>query len=143
MPKINFLRVLISHKKKPLSRVLLKKIFKEIKTMLQDVNFYRFIGIYENKTKKNYDLNILSAVYLRSLKKLYDMYEKKELVLKDDYFITTLQEMAKYSGISLYYQEKIIQELEKRELIEYDPLEFDKYDEGADQCVMFKIKGFK
>lgn len=111
--------------------------------MLQDVNFYRFIGIYENKTKKNYDLNILSAVYLRSLKKLYDMHEKKELVLKDDYFITTLQEMARYSGISIYYQEKIIQELEKRELIEYDPLEFDKYDEGADQCVMFKIKGFK
>lgn len=111
--------------------------------MLQDVNFYRFIGIYENKTKKNYDLDILAAVYLRSLKKLYDMHEKKELVLKDDYFITTLQEMAMYSGISIYYQEKIIQELEERELIEYDPLEFDKYDEGANQCVMFKIKGFK
>lgn len=54
----------------------------------------RFIGIYENKTKKNYDLDILAAVYLHVLKKVYEMYEKKELVLKDDYFIITLADMA-------------------------------------------------
>lgn len=82
--------------------------------MLREMKMPRFIGIYENKTKKNYDLDILAAVYLHVLKKVYEMYEKKELVLKDDYFIITLADMAWISRISLYYQEKAIQELESR-----------------------------
>ena len=49
--------------------------------------------------------------------------------------------MARQSGVPLYYQEKAIKELEGRGLIEFDPLLFDKYDESADPCVMFKIKG--
>ena len=109
--------------------------------MLKEIKMPRFIGIYENKTKKNYDLNILAAAYLHALKKEYERNEKKELVLKDNYFVTTLQDMARISKIPLYYQEKAIQELERRGLIEFDPLLFDKYDESADPCVMFKIKG--
>ena len=52
------------------------------------------------------------------------------LALADGYVNTTLPDMARISRIPLYYQEKAIQELESRGLIEYDPLEFDKYDEG-------------
>lgn len=117
------------------------KVLKEKALVPKEIKIPRFIGIYENKTKKNYDLDILAAAYLHALKKVYEMHEKKELVLKDDYFITTLPDMARFSKIPLYYQEKAIQELESRGLIEYDPLEFDKYDESTDACVMFKIKG--
>ena len=102
----------------------------------------RFIGIYDNKTKKNYDLDVLAVAYLHALKKEYERNKKKGLILNGDYFVTTLYDMARFSKIPLYYQEKAIQELKIRGLIEYDPLEFDKYDEGADPCVMFKIKGF-
>ena len=80
--------------------------------------------------------------YLHALKKEYERNKKKGLILNGDYFITTLQDMARISKIPLYYQEKAIQELERRGLVEYDPLLFDKYDEGADPCVMFKINGF-
>ena len=111
------------------------------KTMLKEIKIPRFIGIYENKTKKNYDLDILEAIYLHALKKEYERNKKKGLILIGDYFVTTLQDMARFSKIPLYYQEKAIQELEIRGLIEYDPLLFDKYDESADPCVMFKIKG--
>lgn len=110
--------------------------------MLRDVNFYRFIGIYENKTKKNYDLDILEAVYLHALKKEYERNKKKGLLLRNGAFVTTLYDMCEASRLPLYYQEKAIQELESRGLIEYDPLLFDKYDESADPCVMFKINGF-
>lgn len=107
------------------------KVLKEKALVPRETKMPRFIGIYENKTKKNYDLDILAAVYLHVLKKVYEMYEKKELVLKDDYFIITLADMTRISRIPLYYQEKAIQELESwGGLIEYDPLEFDKYDEG-------------
>ena len=102
----------------------------------------RFIGIYENKTKKKYDLDILEAIYLHALKKEYERNKKKGLILRGGYFVTTLQDMARISRIPLYYQEKAIQELENCGLIEYDPLLFDKYDESADPCVLFKIKGF-
>lgn len=112
------------------------------KTMLREIKMPRFIGIYENKTKKNYDLDILEAVYLHALKKEYERNKKKGLILIGDYFVTTLQDMARFSKIPLYYQEKAIQELEIRGLIEFDPLEFDKYDDSADPCVMFKINGF-
>lgn len=109
--------------------------------MLKEIKIPRFIGIYENKTKKKYDLDILEAIYLHALKKEYERNKKKGLILNGDYFVTTLQDMARISRIPLYYQEKSIQELERRGLVEYDPLEFDKYDESADPCVMFKIKG--
>lgn len=109
--------------------------------MLKEIKIPRFIGIYENKTKKKYDLDILEAIYLHALKKEYERNKKKGLILNGDYFVTTLQDMARISRIPLYYQEKAIQELERRGLVEYDPLEFDKYDESADPCVMFKIKG--
>lgn len=59
--------------------------------MLREIKMSHFIGIYENKTKKKYDLDILAAVYLHALKKVYKMYERKELVLKDDYFIYNLR----------------------------------------------------
>ena len=109
--------------------------------MLKETKMPRFIGIYENKTKKKYDLDILEAIYLHALKKEYERNEKKGLILRGGYFVTTLQDMARISRIPLYYQEKAIQELERRGLVEYDPLLFDKYDESADPCVMFKIKG--
>lgn len=109
--------------------------------MLKEIKMPRFIGIYENKTKKKYNLDILEAIYLHALKKEYERNEKKGLILNGDYFVTTLQDMARISRIPLYYQEKAIQELENCGLIEYDPLLFDKYDESADPCVMFKIKG--
>ena len=110
--------------------------------MLKEREMPRFIGIYENKTKKNYDLDILAAAYLHALKKEYERNEEKGIILRNGAFITTLYDMARFSKIPLYYQEKAIQELEIRGLIKYDPLEFDKYDEGADPCVMFKLKGF-
>lgn len=102
----------------------------------------RFIGIYENKTKKKYNLDILEAIYLHALKKEYERNKKKGLILIGDYFVTTLYDMAQFSKIPLYYQEKAIQELKIRGLIEFDPLLFDKYDESADPCVMFRINGF-
>lgn len=108
--------------------------------MLKEIKIPRFIGIYENKTKKKYDLDILEAIYLHALKKEYERNKKKGLILIGDYFITTLQDMARISRIPLYYQEKAIQELKIRGLIEFDPLLFYKYDESADPCVMFKIK---
>ena len=110
--------------------------------MLKEIKMPRFIGIYENKTKKKYDLDILEAIYLHALKKEYERNKKKGLILNGDYFVTTLQDMARMYRMPLYYQEKAIQELEIRGLIEFDPLEFDKYDESADPCVMFKINGF-
>ena len=110
--------------------------------MLKEIKMPRFIGIYENKTKKKYDLDILEAIYLHALKKEYERNKKKGLILRGGYFVTTLQDMARISRIPLYYQEKAIQELENCGLIEYDPLLFDKYDESADPCVLFKIKGF-
>lgn len=109
--------------------------------MLKEIKMPRFIGIYENKTKKKYDLDILAVVYLHALTKEYERNKKKGLILRGDYFVTTLADMAQFSKIPLYYQEKAIQELENCGLIEYDPLLFDKYDESADPCVMFKIKG--
>lgn len=109
--------------------------------MLKEIKMPRFIGIYENKTKKNYDLDVLAVAYLHALKKEYERNKKKGLILNGDYFVTTLYDMARFSKIPLYYQEKAIQELENRRLVEYDPLLFDKYDESADPCVMFKIKG--
>lgn len=109
--------------------------------MLKEIKMPRFIGIYENKTKKKYNLDILEAIYLHALKKEYERNKKKGLILRGGYFVTTLADMARFSKIPLYYQEKVIQELENCGLIEYDPLLFDKYDESADPCVMFKIKG--
>ena len=109
--------------------------------MLKETKIPRFIGIYENKTKKNYDLDVLAVAYLHALKKEYERNKKKGLILNGDYFVTTLYDMARFSKIPIYYQEKAIQELENRRLVEYDPLLFDKYDESADPCVMFKIKG--
>ena len=109
--------------------------------MLKEIKMPRFIGIYENKTKKKYNLDILEAIYLHALKKEYERNKKKGLILNGDYFVTTLADMAQFSKIPLYYQEKAIQELENCGLIEYDPLLFDKYDGSADPCVMFKIKG--
>ena len=109
--------------------------------MLKEREMPRFIGIYENKTKKNYDLDVLAVAYLHALKKEYERNKKKGLILNGDYFVTTLYDMARFSKIPIYYQEKAIQELENRRLVEYDPLLFDKYDESADPCVMFKIKG--
>lgn len=108
--------------------------------MLKEIKMPRFIGIYENKTKKKYDLDILEAIYLHALKKEYERNKKKGLILRGGYFVTTLQDMARTSGIPLYYQEKAIRELEGRGIIEFDPLLFYKYDESADPCVMFKIK---
>lgn len=102
----------------------------------------RLIGLYENKTKKKYDLDILEAIYLHALKKEYERNKKKGLLLRNGAFVTTLYDMCGASRLPLYYQEKAIQELEKQGLIEYDPLLFDKYDESADPCVMFKINGF-
>ena len=109
--------------------------------MLREIKMPRFIGIYENKTKKKYDLDVLAVAYLHALKKEYERNKKKGLILNGDYFVTTLYDMARFSKIPIYYQEKAIQELENRRLVEYDPLLFDKYDESADPCVMFKIKG--
>ena len=108
--------------------------------MLKETKIPRFIGIYENKTKKNYDLDVLAVAYLHALKKEYERNKKNGLILNGDYFVTTLYDMARFSKIPIYYQEKAIQELENRRLVEYDPLLFDKYDESADPCVMFKIK---
>lgn len=109
--------------------------------MLKETKMPRFIGIYENKTKKKYDLDVLAVAYLHALKKEYERNEEKGIILRNGAFITTLYDMARFSKIPIYYQEKAIQELEIRGLIEYDPLLFDKYDESADPCVMFKIKG--
>ena len=108
--------------------------------MLKETKMPRFIGIYENKTKKKYDLDILEAIYLHALKKEYERNKKNGLLLRDGAFVTTLYDMCAASRLPLYYQEKAIQKLESLGLIVYDPLLFDKYDELSDKCVMFMIK---
>ena len=100
----------------------------------------RFVGVFYNRFKKKLNLDIIEAVYLSCLKKIYEKNKKNGLITLRGYFATTLYDMARMSKIPLYYQEKAIQELESRGLIEYDPLLFDKYDESTDACVMFKIK---
>lgn len=99
----------------------------------------RFVGVFQNRFKKKLNLDIMEAIYLSCLKKIYGKNKKNGLITPRGYFATTLYDIARMSRIPLYYQEKAIQELESRGLIEYDPLEFDKYDENTDACVMFKI----
>lgn len=107
--------------------------------MLQKKAERRLVGVFYNRFKKKLNLDIIEAVYLSCLKKIYEKNKKNGLITLRGYFATTLYDMARMSRIPLYYQEKAIQELENRGLIEYDPLEFDKYDESTDPMVLFKI----
>lgn len=107
--------------------------------MLQKKAKRRFVGMFYNRFKKKFNLDIMETIYLSCLKKIYEKSKKNGLITLRGYFATTLYDMARMSRIPLYYQEKAIQELESRGLIEYDPLEFDKYDEGSDPMVLFKI----
>lgn len=99
----------------------------------------RFIGVFCNRFKKNLSLDILEAVYLSCLKKMYEKNKKNGLITLRGYFATTLYDMARMSKIPLYYQKQVINKLKMRGIIKYDPLLFDEYDEGSDPMVLFKI----
>ena len=119
----------------------------------------RFIGVFCNRFKKNLSLdkkvlkekpegrrnglttplNALEAVYLSCLKKMYEKNKKNGLITLRGYFATTLYDMARMSKIPLYNQKQVIDKLKMRGIIKYDPLLFDKYDEGSDPMVLFKI----
>lgn len=99
----------------------------------------RFVGVFYNRFKKNLSLDILEAVYLSCLKKMYEKNKKNGLITLRGYFATTLYDMARMSKIPLYNQKQVINKLKMRGIIKYDPLSFDEYDEGSDPMVLFKI----
>lgn len=99
----------------------------------------RFVGVFYNRFKKKLNLDIIEAVYLSCLKKMYEKNKKNGLITLRGYFATTLYDMARMSKIPLYYQKQVINKLKMRGIIKYDPLLFDEYDEGSDPMVLFKI----
>lgn len=99
----------------------------------------RLVGVFYNRFKKKLNLDIIEAVYLSCLKKIYEKNKKNGLITLRGYFATTLYDMARMSRIPLYYQKQVINKLEMHGIIKYDPLLFDDYDEGTDPIVLFKI----
>lgn len=99
----------------------------------------RFVGMFYNRFKKKLNLDIMEAIYLSCLKKIYEKNKKNGLITLCGYFATTLYDMARMSKIPLYYQKQVINKLKMRGIIKYDPLLFDEYDVGSDPMVLFKI----
>ena len=107
--------------------------------MLQKKAKRRFVGMFYNRFKKKLNLDIMEAIYLSCLKKIYEKNKKNGLITPRGYFATTLYDIARISKIPLYYQKQVINKLKMRGIIKYDPLSFDEYDEGSDPIVLFKV----
>lgn len=99
----------------------------------------RYIGKFYNRVKLTNGFNIQEAVFLSTLIDLYNKAQKNGITTLDNYFPTDLGEIMKLSRISVYDQIKLIDRLMDDNVIDYDPLEWDFYDEGSNATVLFKL----
>ena len=99
----------------------------------------RYIGKFYNRIKRGNGFTVLEAVFLSTLIDLYKKAQKNGHFAYDNWFPTSLGEIMVLSGIPIYNQIKLINELMDHNIIDYDPLEWDFYDEGSNITVLFKL----
>lgn len=99
----------------------------------------RYIGKFYNRIKRGNGFTVLEAVFLSTLIDLYKKAQKNGITTLDNYFPTDLGEIMKLSRISVYEQIKLIDGLMDDNVIDFDPLEWDFYDEGSNATVLFKL----
>ena len=99
----------------------------------------RYIGKFYNRIKRGNGFTVMEAVFLSTLIDLYNKAQKNGITTLDNYFPTDLGEIMVLSRIPIYYQIKLINELMDHNIIDYDPLEWDFYDEGSNATVLFKL----
>lgn len=99
----------------------------------------RYIGKFYNRIKRGNGFTVLEAVFLSTLIDLYNKAQKNGITTLDNYFPTDLGEIMKLSRISVYDQIKLMDGLIVDNIIDYDPLEWDMYDEGSNATVLFKL----
>ena len=99
----------------------------------------RYIGRFYNKIKLGNGFTIPEAIFLSTLKDLYEKDKKNGCLVHGNWFPTDLGTIMKLSRIPVYYQIKLINSLMEDNIIDYDPLRWDMYDEGSDPTVLFKI----
>lgn len=99
----------------------------------------RYIGKFYNRVKLTNGFNIQEAVFLSTLIDLYEKLKTNGYFAHDNWFPTSLGEIMVLSRIPIYNQIKLINELMDNNIIDYDPLEWDFYDEGSNITVLFKL----
>lgn len=99
----------------------------------------RYIGKFYNRVKRGNGFTVLEAVFLSTLIDLYKKAQKNGCLAHDNWLPTSLGEIMVLSRIPIYNQIKLINELMDHNIIDYDPLEWDFYDEGSNITVLFKL----
>lgn len=99
----------------------------------------RYIGRFYNRIKRGNGFNILEAIFLSTLIDLYEKDKKNGCLAHGNWFPTDLGTIMKLSRIPVYYQIKLINSLMEDNIIDYDPLRWDMYDESSDSTVLFKL----
>lgn len=99
----------------------------------------RYIGKFYNRIKLGNGFNLLEAVFLSALIDIYKDAKENGYLLSDNWFPTDHGTILKLARISVYDQIKLINELMDDNIIDYDPLEWDFYDEGSNANVLFKL----
>lgn len=99
----------------------------------------RYIGKFYNRIKRGNGFTVLEAVFLSTLIDLYNKAKENGITTLDNYFPTDLGEIMKLSRFSVYDQIKLIDGLMDNKIIDFDPLEWDMYDEGSNATVLFKL----
>ena len=99
----------------------------------------RYIGKFYNRVKRGNGFTVLEAVFLSTLIDLYKKAQKNGWLAHGNWIPTSLGEIMVLSRIPIYYQIKLINELMDNNIIDYDPLEWDFYDEGSNITVLFKL----
>lgn len=99
----------------------------------------RYIGKFYNRVKRGNGFTVLEAVFLSTLIDLYEKLKKNGYFAHDNWFPTSLGEIMVLSRIPIYYQIKLINKLMDNNIVDYDPLEWDMYDEGSNATVLFKL----
>ena len=99
----------------------------------------RYIGKFYNRVKLTNGFNIQEAVFLSTLIDLYKKAKENGITTLDNWFPTDLGEIMKLSRISVYDQIKLIDRLMDDNVIDFDPLEWDFYDDGSNATVLFKL----
>lgn len=99
----------------------------------------RYIGKFYNRVKRGNGFTVLEAVFLSTLIDLYKKAQKNGCLAHGNWLPTSLGEIMVLSRIPIYNQIKLINELMDNNIIDYDPLEWDFYDEGSNITVLFKL----